>query len=85
MLSNGFKRSVNDLALYWKTNDNRENIFVLIYIDDTLIFAPKNSSSLTKIKEALSNEFEMKDMGELKSFLSIEVTWDRMNQTITLT
>src|SRR5208283_4216173 len=39
---------------------------------------------MTFIKKALLKEFEMKDMGELKSFLGIEVTWDREKHTITL-
>ncbi len=67
-----FTRSVNDLALYWKTRDDGMS-YLLIYVDDILIFILKGSDSMTFIKKALSKKFEMKDMGELKSFLGIEV------------
>ena len=75
MLDIGFSQSVNDLVLYWKLGDDGPN-FILVYIDNMLIFALSHSDSLHVIKEALSKEFKMKDMGELKSFLSIEVSRD---------
>ena len=68
-----FTRSINDPTLYWKTRDDGMS-YLLIYVDDILIFVPKGSNSLTYIKKALSKEFEMKDMRELKSFLGIEMT-----------
>ncbi len=43
-------------------------------MDDIIIIVPKGSDFLHEIKEALAKKFEMKDMRELKSFLSIEVT-----------
>ena len=58
--------------------------YLLIYVDDILIFIPKDLNSLAYIKKALLKEFEMKDMGELKSFLGIEVTWDQEKHMITL-
>src|SRR5208282_6157121 len=58
--------------------------YLLTYIDDILIFVPKGSNSLACIKKALLKEFEMKDMGELKSFLGIEVTQDQEKHMITL-
>ncbi len=67
-----FTRSVNDPTLYWKTRDDGMS-YLLIYIDNILIFILKGSDSITFIKKALSKEFEMKDMRELKSFLSIKV------------
>src|SRR5208282_582632 len=78
-----FTRSVNDPTLYWKTRDDGTS-YLLIYVDDILIFVPKGSNSLACIKKVLSKEFEMKDMGELKSFLGIEVTQDQEKHMITL-
>jgi len=82
LLKMGFSRSANDPALYWKADD-KGITFILVYVDDILIFSPKGSNS-TPIKQALSKEFEMKDMGELKSFLGMEVHRDRKKRTITL-
>src|SRR5271169_1988115 len=78
-----YTRSVNDLTLYWKARDDGTS-YLLIYIDDILIFVSKGSNSLACIKKALSKEFEMKDMGELKSFLGIKVTQDQEKHMITL-
>src|SRR5208337_4256592 len=39
-----FTRSVNDPALYWKTRDNGTS-YLLVYIDDILIFILKGSNS----------------------------------------
>ena len=74
LLKMGFKRSINDPGLYWIADDNRGICFVLVYVDDTLIFTPKGSITMSIVKKDLLKEFEMKDMGELKSFLSIEVS-----------
>jgi len=84
LLTMGFSRSVNDPALYWRVQEGEGLNFILVYVDDLLIFVPKNSDSLRSIKRALMKEFEMKDLGELKSFLGIQVTRDRSKRTITL-
>ena len=83
MLAIGFYTIINDLVLYWRTR-GEGNDYILIYVDDLLIFIPAHLNSLSAIKEALSKEFEMKDMGELKSFLSIKVTWNYMKYTVML-
>ncbi len=56
----------------------------MVYVDDIVIIVPKGSDSLHEIKEALAKEFEMKDMGELKSFLGIEVTQNWSDRMFTL-
>jgi len=53
-------------------------------VDDLLIFTPKGSPFFSKIKEVLFKEFEMKDLREAKSFLSMEITRDRSKHMITL-
>ena len=82
-MSIGFKQSLNDPALYWKARNDGIN-FILIYVDDLLIFTPKLSPLLFKIRGALAKEFEIKDLGEVKSFLGIEITRDHSKYTITL-
>src|SRR5208337_3973839 len=58
--------------------------YILVYVDDLLILTPKGSPFFSEIKEALSKEFEMKDLAEAKSFLGMEITRDRSKHTITL-
>src|SRR5208337_1179921 len=83
LLSVGFQRSLNDPALYWRNGDDGTS-YILVYMDDLLILTPKGSTFLSEIKEALSKEFEMKDLGEAKSFLGMEITRDCSKRTITL-
>ena len=73
LLSMSFHRSTNDSALYWREEGDKYD-YILVYVDDLLIITPTKSDSLATIKEALAKEFDMKDMGELKSFLRIEIT-----------
>src|SRR5208337_2869658 len=83
LLSVGFQRSLNDPALYWRNRDDGMS-YILVYVDDLLILTPKGLPFLSEIKEALSKEFEMKDLGEAKSFLGMEITRDHSKRTITL-
>lgn len=72
LIGMGFEQSKNDPCLYSK-NTNGEWIFVLIYVDDIMVMA-KTMSSLRKIKSALSEKFDIKDLGEIKQYLGIEIT-----------
>ncbi|KAJ9539426.1 hypothetical protein OSB04_032159 [Centaurea solstitialis] len=67
----GFKQSNSDHTLFLK----RKGKFVtclIIYVDD-MIITGNDKEEITKLKEGLFTEFEMKDLGELKYFLGIEV------------
>ena len=46
---------------------------VLIYVDD-LIITGNNKDSITQLKENLRLQFPIKDLGQLKYFLGIEMT-----------
>ena len=52
-------------------------------MDDLLILAD-TMETMSKVKLALSNEFEMTDCGELHHFLGIRVTRDRANRRLSL-
>ena len=56
----------------------------MLYIDDMLI-ASKNRSTVVRLKKQLSFEFEMKDLGEVKKVLDIEIESDRDSGKIRLT
>jgi len=61
-----------------------EYIYLLLYIYDMLI-ASTNRSSIDKLKVWLSSEFEMKDLGEAKRILGMEIKRDRVNEKVSLT
>ena len=50
------------------------SIYLGLYVDD-IILVSKCLEHLTQIKEALSREFEMKDMGPIKKFLNIQIDY----------
>ncbi|KAG3124594.1 hypothetical protein PI126_g23176 [Phytophthora idaei] len=75
MLKLGFKKCGSDHCVYIKRND-QEMIFVVLYVDD-LILASSSDELLESTKRALSERFEMTDLGELEYFLGMEIKNDR--------
>ena len=60
-----------------------EYIYLLLYVDDMLITS-KNRSLINKLKVQLSSEFEMKDLGEAKRILGIDIVRDRVKGKMNL-
>ena len=56
---------------------------IVVYVDD-LTIASSCMSQMQKLKDALSSEFKMKDLGDIKYLLKIEVSRDRENQLMKL-
>ncbi|XP_076926353.1 uncharacterized protein LOC143589490 [Bidens hawaiensis] len=67
----GFKQSNSDHTLFLKQN-GKLITYLIIYVDD-MIITGNDEEEVKKLKENLSTEFEMKDLGRLKYFLGIEV------------
>jgi transposase InsO family protein len=82
MLKMGFKKCESDHCVYIKRND-QEMIFVVLYVDD-LILASSNDDLLQSTKRALSERFEMTDLGELEYFLGMEIKNDRDSGKVTV-
>ncbi|GJV27384.1 ribonuclease H-like domain-containing protein [Tanacetum coccineum] len=67
----GFVQSKNDHSLYIK-KEGETCLYLLVYVDD-LVLTGNFEVEMNKFKEFLSNKFKIKDLGELKYFLGIEV------------
>ena len=78
LLKWGFIQLFSDNCIYYHVE---YGIIIALYVDDLLIFG-KTLKNVEKVKRLLSGEFEMKDMGELKFFLGIQVHRDRKARTI---
>jgi len=61
-----------------------EYIYLVLYIDDMLI-ASTNRSSIDKLRVRLLSKFEMKDLGEAKRILGVEIERDRVKGKVSLT
>ena len=66
-----FIQNIGDSCLYTKNTD-KGKIFVIVYVDDIIICA-NNDIHLNYVKNILSNNFKIKDLGPVKYFLGINV------------
>ena len=67
----GFCMVDADHSLYVLKSD-KGIVVITIYVDD-LIITRSNKDEIADVKKVLGAEFDMKDLGELKYFLGIEV------------
>jgi len=74
----GFNQLHSDPCVY--INKTTE-IIIAMWVDDLIIFG-KDMASINDLKVRLNEEYEMKDLGELKYFLGIQVHRDRERKII---
>ncbi|KAL9286002.1 putative RNA-directed DNA polymerase [Arabidopsis thaliana] len=83
MMSLQFARSEHDSCVYVKEVNPGEFVYLLLYVDDMLL-ATKSKSEISKLKEALSLNFEMKDMGAASKILVIDIIRNMKEGTLRL-
>ncbi|KAL1224866.1 Retrovirus-related Pol polyprotein from transposon RE2 [Cardamine amara subsp. amara] len=69
LLENGFRRSEADHTLFTSQGENGI-VAVLVYVDD---ITGDDDEGIKRTKSLLKASFDIKDLGELKYFLGIEV------------
>ena len=69
---NGYVQCPHEHSLYMKVNSNGDVLLICLYVDD-LIFTGNNSHMIKEFKKAMTQEFEMTDIGLMSFFLGIEV------------
>ncbi|KAK6161187.1 hypothetical protein DH2020_004568 [Rehmannia glutinosa] len=67
----GFRSNEHDKCIYFK-EENGGYVILCLYVDDILIFG-SNLEFIEKVKVYLSNNFEMKDLGEAHIILGMKV------------
>ncbi|CAI7853239.1 unnamed protein product [Closterium sp. NIES-54] len=80
----GFVPSTADPSLFLCTDTSLPPFYVLVYVDD-LVFATADTEALTQVKSELQKRHTCTDLGELRSYLGLQITRDRARRTITLT
>ncbi|CAI7845097.1 unnamed protein product, partial [Closterium sp. NIES-53] len=80
----GFAPSTADSSLFLRTDTSLPPFYVLVYVDD-LVFATADTAGLAHVKSELQKRHTCTDLGELRSYLGLQITRDRAQRTITLT
>ncbi|RDX79880.1 hypothetical protein CR513_39648, partial [Mucuna pruriens] len=76
MISLGYKQSQGDHTFFIKHSPNSKLTLFLIYVDDMIVICDDEIEKLT-LKEKLTIQFKMKELGKLKYFLRIEVAYSK--------
>jgi len=80
--SQGFD-NIDPDACFYLLMDHGEIIIVLVYVDDLLLVA-SSLAAIYKIKKDLHELFEMKDLGQAKVILGLEIRRDKTLGTLKL-
>ncbi|CAI7774535.1 unnamed protein product [Closterium sp. NIES-53] len=80
----GFAPSTADPSLFLRTDTSLPPFYILVYVDE-LVFATADTAGLAHVKSELQKRHTCTDLGELRSYLGLQITRDRARRTITLT
>ncbi|CAI6006866.1 unnamed protein product [Closterium sp. NIES-64] len=80
----GFAPFTADLSLFLCTDTTLAQFCIIVYVDD-LVFATADTAGLAYVKSELQKRHTCIDLGELHSYLGLQITRDRARRTITLT
>ncbi|CAI7861302.1 unnamed protein product [Closterium sp. NIES-54] len=80
----GFTPSTADPSLFLLTDTSLPPFYILVCVDD-LVFATADTEALAHVKSELQKRHTCTDLGELRSYLGLQITRDRARRTITLT
>ncbi|KAH9668944.1 hypothetical protein KPL70_021590 [Citrus sinensis] len=83
MVSKGYHRSRYDSCVYFGGLDQGGVSYLLLYVDDMLI-ASKYKLEIERLKNLLKVEFEMKDLGNAKRILGMDIIRYRSAGTLFL-
>ncbi|CAI7867440.1 unnamed protein product [Closterium sp. NIES-53] len=80
----GFAPSTADPSLFLRIDTLLPPFYILVYVDN-LVFSTADIAGLAHVKSELQKRHACTDLGELRSYLGLQITRDRARRTITLT
>lgn len=81
----GFTQTTSDSCFYHKATTSGRRIFMLLYVDDTVVaYDKRDEAAWLACKKRITNRFKIDDIGELHWVLNMRIQRDRVNRTITL-
>ncbi|KAG9453509.1 hypothetical protein H6P81_006413 [Aristolochia fimbriata] len=84
MLDIGFARSNADHCVYLQRFNDGDYIILTLYVDDMLVAGDSNMKKIDDLKKRLANQFSMKDLGEAKQLLGMQITRDKKKKKLWL-
>ena len=81
----GFKATVSDPCLFWKTSRTGKLILLFLFVDDMQAAYDKaDAAEWAEAQKQLWERFKITDLGESKFMLGMKITRDRQKRTIKL-
>ncbi|GJV04566.1 retrovirus-related pol polyprotein from transposon TNT 1-94 [Tanacetum coccineum] len=74
---------VKDSCVYYRSYAQGGYIYLLLYVDDMMI-ACKSKAEIGPTKSSLKREFNMKELGEAKKILGMEIVRDQSRNILTV-
>ncbi|CAI7917913.1 unnamed protein product [Closterium sp. NIES-54] len=71
-----FAPATAEASLFLRTDTSQPPIYVLVYVDD-LVFATADTEALTLVKSELQKRHTCTNLGELRSYLGLQITRER--------
>ena len=70
--SAGYTQCQSDHTMFVRRSDTRKIVVLIVYVDD-IIITGNDTHEINQLKQRLASEFELKDLGNLRYFLGMEV------------
>ncbi|KAA0057585.1 Beta-galactosidase [Cucumis melo var. makuwa] len=70
--SQGYNQGHSDHTLFTKASKTGKIAILIVYVDD-IVLTEDDQTEISLLKQRMGNEFEIKDLGNLKYFLGMEV------------
>ncbi|KAL0544417.1 hypothetical protein IC582_019532 [Cucumis melo] len=70
--SQGYSHGHCDHTLFTKVSKTRKIVVLIVYVDDIVLIGD-DQTEISQLKQKMGDEFEIKDLGNLKYFLGMEV------------
>ena len=75
----GYTRSDFDDCL-WEYKNGDKKVYIVVFVDDLLVIG--DDSYINDFMTCVNKKFKIRDLGEAKSFLGMEITRNRENRTL---
>ncbi|KAA0063808.1 putative mitochondrial protein [Cucumis melo var. makuwa] len=70
--SQGYSQGHSDHTLFTKVSKTRKIAILIVYVDD-IVLTGDDQTEISQLKQRMGDEFEIKDLGNMKYFLGMEV------------